>query len=61
MKYTFGVVMSQDTCDPIRCKLGMILNTTKLYGQFESSLNDHDVYTRSQGYGKGTTFAVILL
>ena len=49
MKYTFGVVMSQDTCDPIRCKLGMILNTTKLYSQFESSLNDHDVLHKVTG------------
>ena len=31
MKYMFNIVMHQDTCEPICFKLGMVLNTTKLY------------------------------
>ena len=31
MKYTFNIVMCQDICEPTCFKLGMMLNTTKLY------------------------------
>ena len=51
--------MCQDTCETTYFKLGMMLNITKL--QFDSSLNDLDVHSRSQGYGKATTCAVIVL
>ena len=32
MKYTFDIVMCQDTCEPICFKLVMMVNTTKLCG-----------------------------
>ena len=31
MKYTFYIVMCQDSCEPICFKVGMMLNTIKLY------------------------------
>ena len=31
MKFTFNLVMCQDTCELICFKLGMVLNTAKLY------------------------------
>ena len=31
MKYTFIIVMYQDTCEPVCFKLGVMLNTTKFY------------------------------
>ena len=49
MKYTFNIVMCQDICEPICFK------------QFDSCLNDLDVNSRAQGYGKSGTCAVILL
>ena len=54
MKYTFSIIMFQETCDTICFKLGMMLNISKL--QFDSSLNDFDVHSRSHSYGKGRTY-----
>ena len=51
--------MCQDICEPVRFKFGMVLNTTRL--QFDYSLNDFNIHSRSQVYGKGRTCAVILL
>ena len=31
MKYMFSIVLCGDTCEPIHFKLGMMLDTTKLY------------------------------
>ena len=50
MKYTFSIIMCPDTCELICFKLDMMLNTTELL--FGSSLNDIEVDSRSQGYGK---------
>ena len=58
MKFVFKIVMCQDICEQMCFKLGMMLSTTE---QFDSSLNDLDVHSRSQGYGKGRTCAVIHL
>ena len=44
MKYTINIVMCQDTCEPICFKLGIMLDTTKLY-----SWNDLDVHSRVTG------------
>ena len=46
MKYTFSRVMCQDTRELIGFKLVMMLNT------IDSSLNDLDVHSRSQGHRK---------
>ena len=46
--------MCQDTYETIGIKLGMMLNTTKLY-----SLNDLDGHSRSHGDEKARTCAVI--
>ena len=37
-KYTLNIAMFQDTCEPICSKLGMILNTTKLYSLIPVSM-----------------------
>ena len=58
VKYTFDIVMCKDTCEPICFKLGMMVNTSKLYS--DCILNDLDVHSRSQGYGKARTCAVIM-
>ena len=31
MKYSFNIVICEDTCQPICFKLGVMLNTTELY------------------------------
>ena len=49
MKYTFTIVPCRGTCEPICFKLGMKMYTTL---QFDSSLNDSDVHSRSQNYEK---------
>ena len=49
-EYAFHILQCWDTSELICFKLGMMLNTTKL--QFDSSLDDHDVHSRSQGYGE---------
>ena len=60
MKHTFDTVMYQDTCE--------LINFQTWYGakhyltlQCDSSLNDLDVHSGSQGYDKGRTCAVIVL
>ena len=58
IRYMFNIVMCQDTYELICFKLGMMLDTTKLYSS-DSSLNDLDVYSRSQSYRKARTCAVI--
>ena len=60
--YAFNVVMCWDTCLPICFKLGIMLDTTKFYSLIPwSSLNDLHVCSSSQGFGKASTCAVILL
>ena len=49
------MIMCQDTSEPIYFKIGIMLNTAKLY-----SLNDLNVHSRSQGYEKSRTCTVIL-
>ena len=44
-----NIVLCQGTCDPVCFKFGMLLNTTEL---FDSSLNDIDIHSRSQGCGE---------
>ena len=56
MNCPFYMIMCQDTSEPIYFKIGIMLNTTKLY-----SLNDLNVHSRSQGYEKSRTCTVILL
>ena len=59
----FSIILYQDTCELICFKLGvMLLCTATLYTTvFNSSLNVLDVHTRSQGYRKRRTCAVIVL
>ena len=45
VKHTFNIVLCEDTRESICFKLG-VLNTTKF------CLNDLNVHSRSQGYGK---------
>ena len=52
----FNIIIRQDTCGLICFKLGMMLNTARVY-----SLNEHDVHSRSQGYGKARTCAIIVV
>ena len=66
MEYSFNIVMCQDTCEPIHFKLNMVLNTTKLYGWIPVWVTlmftqTFDVHSRSQGYGKPWTCAIIVL
>ena len=60
MKYTFNIVMCQDTYKLICFKLSVIRKATKQTLQFDSSLNDLDVQPRSQSYRKTITCAAIL-
>ena len=53
-------VRYQNICEPICFKLGMML-ITMLTLEFDFSLDDLDVHSRSQGYTKARTCAVIVL
>ena len=53
INYMTNIVLCQVTCKLICFKLGMMLDTTKLF-----SSNDLDVHSRSQGHGKARTYAV---
>ena len=51
IKYTINIVLCLDTCEQICFKLGMMLGATYSL-QFDSSLIDHTVHSRSQGNWK---------
>ena len=57
MKYKFNICLCQKACGPICFKLGMMLDTTKLY--CDSSLIDL-TFSQGHSYGKTRTCAVIL-
>ena len=58
MKYTFNIVMCQNSFSLFQTWHG----AKHCYAvQFDSSFNELDVHSRSQDYGKGRTCAVILL
>ena len=58
--YIFNTGLYQDICDLICFKLGMMLDTVEVYSRI-SSLNHLDLHSRSQGYRKAVTCAVILM
>ena len=55
----FNIDLSSDTPELISFKLGMMIDMTALH--YDTSLNDLDLYSRSQGYEEAGTFAIILL